>query len=549
MQSNNTKLFNYNQKLAKLRRHKSRVLYLAAAAAVMAGCAGGGSANPPAASAKETAVEHVKDHWYQEMQADLANSSAHFAAINNQSGAAKNVILFVGDGMGLSTVTASRIRAGQKLGKTGEEYQLSFEKFPFSGLMKTYNVDAQTPDSAGTMTAMMSGVKTNSGVIGVGEKTVRSDCQSQQGNELTTMLELAELAGKATGIISTARITHATPAATYAKTAERNWEATAPAGCVDIASQLVHFKENLQKRYPNNHNIDGLEVVLGGGRRNFLPQGKGSKRKDDVNLIQTWQKLYPQGVYVENEQQFNAIGSAAKPIFGLFNASHMQYESDRHNDKDGGEPSLSAMTQKAIAHLKQNPNGFFLMVESGRIDHAHHAGNAYNALEDTIEYANAVQKAFENTDPKDTLIIVTADHSHVFTIAGYPKRGNPILGKVVSVGQDKPALAEDKMPYTTLGYTNGRGFMDLGSITNADVSYSKPINTGRQDLSAVNTTSAGFHQEALVPLSSETHAGEDVGAWASGPGAHLLTGTHEQSILFHVMNRAAAMDAKAAAAK
>ena len=136
---------------------------------------------------------------------------------------AKNVIVFVGDGMGVSTLTAARILAGQKQGQLGEEGYLSFENFPYSALVKTYNVDVQTPDSAGTMTAMMSGVKANAGVVGLDEDVKRKACDQVNGNELVTALELAELKGLATGIVSTARITHATPASTYAKSAHGPW--------------------------------------------------------------------------------------------------------------------------------------------------------------------------------------------------------------------------------------------------------------------------------------------------------------------------------------
>jgi alkaline phosphatase len=196
------------------------------------------------------------------------------------------------------------------------------------------------------------------------------------------------------------------------------------------------------------------------------------------------------------------------------------------------------MTAKAIDVLDNNEKGFFLTVESGRIDHAHHAGNAYNALNDTIELSKAVQVAMDKTSIDDTLIIVTADHSHVFTIAGYPKRGNPILGKVVAVGKTEPSMAADGMPYTTVGYTNGLGYRDLGDETNADASYLEGPAVGRFDLASVDTMSPGFHQEATVPLGAETHAGEDVGVYAIGPGAHLVTGTNEQSYLFHVMDYA-----------
>ena len=178
------------------------------------------------------------------------------------------------------------------------------------------------------------------------------------------------------------------------------------------------------------------------------------------------------------------------------------------------------------------------MVESGRIDHAHHAGNAYGALTEAIEFSNAVQIAIETTDPTETLILVTADHSHVFTIAGYPKRGNPILGKVIGIGKTEPSLATDNMPYTTLGYNNGRGFRNLGNETNSDASYDDAAIAGRQNLTNIDTTTSGYHQETTIPRSSETHAGEDVSLHAKGPGAQLVQGVIEQNMVYHVINQA-----------
>ncbi len=511
--------------------------------------------NDPATSLTSEQLASLSNNaWFSDAQTKLASAQDAASKVVTESGKAKNVILFVGDGMGISTITAARILAGQLQGEMGEDHQLSFETMPYSGFVKTYNVDAQTPDSAGTMTAMASGVKTDVGVIGIDEAVERGNCASGKGHELVTSLELAEIAGKSTGIVSTARITHATPAATYAKSADRNWEdisdmpASESANCEDIASQLVNFEKNLEARF-SGVDVDGIEVVMGGGRRHFLPKDAAFNSADAVsavegdrtdarNLVTEWQTTYPTGTYVMDQTGFDAISDDATKVFGLFNESHMQYEADRGNDI-AGEPSLSQMTEKAINVLDNNDKGFFLTVESGRIDHAHHAGNAYNALNDTIELANAVKVAMENTNPEETLIVVTADHSHVFTIAGYPKRGNPILGKVVGVGQTEPSLAADDMPYTTVGYTNGGGFRDLGNETDADAGYNFAPVTGRVDLSNVDTTAPGFHQEALVPLSSETHAGEDVGVYATGPGAHLVTGTNEQSFLFHVMDFAA----------
>ncbi len=515
----------------------------------------------------ELAAQRAKQNWIQATSVNNLDTVSKLSVtqyktdnvveqqnlVNTLRGQAKNVILFIGDGMGISTVTAARILDGQMKDQLGEENSLSFGRFPFAGLAKTYNVDAQTPDSAGTMTAMMSGIKTDVGVVGIDEDVERGNCDTQDGNELVTALEQAELAGKSTGIISTARITHATPAATYAKAADRNWEDVSDmpeeavqSGCKDIADQLVNFEDYLESRF-DGVDIDGIEVAFGGGRRHFLPRDSAfnspdasssveGDRTDNRDLTAEWQSKYPNGVYVFDQSGFDGIDTeTTERVFGLFNESHMQYSADRENDI-AGEPSLTELTETAINILNNNNQGFFLMVESGRIDHSHHAGNAYGALSDTIEFASAVSRADELTSDEDTLIIVTADHGHVFTIAGYPKRGNPILGKVVSVGSDEPASASDGLPYTTLGYTNGRGFRDFGDAsTNPDATYGFDADTGRKDLTDVNTLSPGFHQEALVPLSSETHSGEDIGIYAKGPGAFLVNGTNEQNMVYHIM--------------
>ncbi|MFT2091226.1 alkaline phosphatase [Paraglaciecola sp. 2405UD69-4] len=514
-------------------------------------------------------VEDAKAAWLEATSTSKTNTtilSSRATTIESIKGQAKNVILFVGDGMGVSTITAARILEGQLNGEQGEDNQLSFESFPFAGLAKTYNVDAQTPDSAGTMTAMMSGVKTDVGVIGVDEDIERGECSTVAGNELFTALELAEIAGKSTGIISTARITHATPAATYAKSADRNWEdisdmpaEAVEAGCMDIAEQLINFETLLEAKV-DNLDADGIEVVFGGGRRHFLPKDAAynstdavseveGDRTDGRDLTSEWQANYASGTYVIDQTGFDAIDTEnTERVLGLFNESHMQYEADRGNDV-AGEPSVSEMTETAINILNNDDDGFFLMVESGRIDHGHHAGSAYNALTDTIAFSDAIAKAVEMTDMSDTLIIVTADHGHVFTIAGYPKRGNPILGKVVNVGATEPATAGDGMPYTTLGYTNGLGFRDFGNETDADATYGFAAAAGRHDLTDVDTTASGFHQEALIPLGSETHSGEDVAVFAQGPGAFLVNGTQEQNMIFHIMDYAADLSGSVEAAQ
>ncbi|MCX4027186.1 alkaline phosphatase [Endozoicomonas sp. SM1973] len=480
----------------------------------------------------------ISDNWFEAGQQAVAK------AVHQQpnTSIARNVILFVGDGMGISTVTAARILDGQLKGKTGEENLLAFERLPYVGLSKTYNTNQQTADSAGTMTAMMTGVKTLAGVISVNQQVARGDCETAKRNKVMTLLEQAEQAEMATGIVTTARITHATPAATYAHSPERGWEddddmpsSAKRAGCKDIARQLIEFP------YGN-----GLEVALGGGRRSFLPDNqvdpeepnKTGAREDGRNLTVEWLTKYNNAQYVWNEQQFMSIKAAnVDHLLGLFNRSHMAFEADRNDDK-GGEPSLSEMTAKAIEILQKNENGFFLMVEGGRIDHGHHAGNAYRALHDTIEFSKAVATAIKMTDARETLVIVTADHSHVFTMGGYPTRGNPILGKVVgnnSKGQPNksPTLAADGLPYTTLGYYSGQG------AANDQSGQRQP---GRMNIVNVNTKSKNYFQEVLLPMSSETHGGEDVAIYASGPWAHLFHGVHEQNYIYHVMAHAAKLN-------
>ena len=436
--------------------------------------------------------------------------------------------------MGVSTTTAIRILDGQRKGMAGEENVLPFERFPHVALSKTYEVNQQVGESAGTATAMMSGRKTNAGFIGVDMYANRGDCASSRQHHLASILELSELAGKSTGIVSTTRLTHATPAAAYAHVPERDWENDRDLseearlnGCRDIASQLIDFPYG-----------DGIEVAMGGGRIKFLPfdvdDPEGADnfegRQDDRDLTGEWLTRYPNSAYVWNKDQFDDIDpQSTDHLLGLFNSDHMQFEADRAEDP-GGEPSLAEMTRKAIEVLRRNPNGYFLMVEGGRIDHGHHDNNAYRALTDGIAFADAIAAAVKMTDPSDTLMIVTADHSHTFIIGGYPTRGNPILGKVItndSRGQVNPfyATVDDGKPYTTLGYLFGPGGAWVGGP--------------RPDLSEVDTEhDKNFLQQSGLPAEDDTHGGEDVAVYARGPGAEKVRGVIEQNRIFDIMKAA-----------
>lgn len=470
---------------------------------------------------------------------------------------AKNVILFVGDGMGVSTVTAARILEGQLRGEPGEENRLFFETFPYLALVKTYNTDLQTSDSAGAMTAIVTGVKTRAGFLSVSQLSKRGDVAHIDKHSLTTIVELSERAGLSTGIVTTTRVTHATPGACYAHAPERWWENDAAlpqgvreTGFPDIARQLLEFSAG-----------DGLEVVLGGGRRNFLPvtspdpeyPDKTGARQDGRNLIEQWLQK-PRAAYVWNRKQLDELDvRGVKHLLGLFEPDHMHYEHDRLTGDGAGEPSLAEMTVKAIEVLAPNDRGYFLVVEGGRIDHAHHETNAYRALTDTIAFADAVRVARRRTRREDTLIVVTADHSNPMTIAGYSARGNPILGKVTDAGASATpnAVVRDALglPFTTLSYANGPGYAGA-SDSQPDGPKRRPHRaagfkpaTSRPDLSAVDTAHPDYLQKCMVPLDECTHAGEDVPLYADGPGAHLFHGVIEQNVIFHVMIEALGLKA------
>ena len=476
--------------------------------------------------------------WFRAGAAQAAGRGAAHAR-------AKNVILFVGDGMSLSTVAAARILDGQRKGAPGEENRLSWENFPSTALSKTYNTDSQTPDSAGTMSAMATGVKTRAGVLSIGQDAKRGDCAGALQSPLVTLWEMSANAGLATGVVTTTRITHATPGATMTHSADRNWENDAEmpagaAGCRDIARQIVESPYAPQ-------------VLMGGGRANFLPATEADPeypnvkglRKDGRNLIADWQQRHPEGRYVWNAAQFAEAPKNA-PVLALFEPSHMHFEHDRDGDK-AGEPSLAEMTRNAIERLRGNPNGFVLLVEGGRIDHAHHLGNAYRALTDTIALSEAVAAANAMTSPDDTLIIVTADHSHTLSFAGYPVRGNPILGKVKGSsgeGSDPSGYATDAtgLPYTTLNYTNGPGYVGASKEQpegpkhfEHKASGYQAAKNGRPDLTHVDTEDPDYMQESIMPLTNETHGGDDVGIWARGPGADAVRGSLEQNAIFHIL--------------
>jgi alkaline phosphatase len=469
----------------------------------------------------------VKDDFWVAGRAALAER----LAVANRPKRAKNVILMIGDGMGIATITAARIYDGQNPGdgkprRSGEENSLSFERLPHTALVKTYNSNAQVPDSAGTASAMNTGVKTRIGTINFGQGQLAEACATPDKLP-RTIAEIAKGQGMAVGVVTTTRLTHATPAAVYGHVPNRNWEgadrafpaADRKAGCADLANQLVGFAPG-----------GGLDLALGGGRARFLPLAGGGLRDDGVDLVAKWQARAPGSRYARDAASFRALKPGGGPVLGLFATDHMTFETDRDA---GREPSLAEMASFAIADLQANSKargnkGYYLMIEGGRIDHAHHATNPYRALTEAQQFSRAVSAVLASVNLDDTLVLVTADHSHVMTIAGYPERGNDILGYIKNAAEGEGggktskegwALDDHGQPMTTIGYANGP--------------FSGP---GLSRL--LPPTDKNYLSDKLHGTDSESHGGEDVALFADGPRSDLVGGVIEQNVIFHIIAEA-----------
>ncbi|XP_072175210.1 alkaline phosphatase-like [Diadema setosum] len=468
----------------------------------------------------------MPDFWNAQARASIDQA----LDIQPNTNQAKNVIVFIGDGLDVSTLVAARIRQGQLDGGDGEGNMLPWDKFSHSGLTKTYSTDQQAADSASTATAIFAGVKTKNGVVGLDDNADRGSCQTTTGSEVLSNLYMARNQGKATGFVTTDSVTGATTAALYAHSPDRNWQCDADiprtqSDCVDIALQLIQ----------NNADIN---VILGGGRQDFLPTSVEDpeyydvmgRREDRADLISQWRDMKgaTNSRYVWDYDSFQAVEpSSTDFLLGLFEPGSMRYASDRQSD-GAGEPSLAEMTEKAISILQRDSDGFFLVVESALIDSSHHEGRAYDALGETLELADAVTMATQMTSFEDTLIVVTSDHANTLGIMGYPTKNNPILGLV-----DNPE-STDRVPYTTLTYLNGPGGE---AVRNA-----WKDGYVRRDYSGVDTESRDWVQDAVIPLAAQTHGGVDVPVYAQGPWSHLFMGMHEQNYVAHVVRYAACLD-------
>ncbi|WP_410488958.1 alkaline phosphatase [Aeromonas hydrophila] len=447
-------------------------------------------------------------------------STALLAALGGatqaQAADAKNVILFIGDGMGPTVLTATRLY------KVGEEGNLEMMKLARSARIKTFSNDAQTTDSAPSMAAYTTGVKMNNEVIAMSSDTKAiapgkdangnkgvNNCASDNGKPVPTILELAKAAGKSVGAVTTTELTHATPAATYSHICHRD-------AAYAIAAQAVPGGAGFNLALG-----DGVDVLMGGGANHWTPYNSTSNKGGRADGRDLTAELTAQGYrYVTTKDDLAGVNSGK--VLGLFSAkSHLDYELDRvAKGAANTQPSLSEMTAKAIDLLSQNSQGYFLMVEGGRIDHALHGTNAKRSLTDAVALDEAVKTALGKVDLKDTLIVVTADHDHTMTINGYSAKGNKVLD-LVKNGDGSTQNDVDGKPFTTLVFGNGPNRPDV-----------------RPTLTSDQVMADDYLQETGVKLGSETHGGGDVMLFADGAGSSRFKGTLDNTKVFGKLKEA-----------
>ena len=381
--------------------------------------------------------------------------------------AVKNVIFLIGDGMGLAHVTLTSYFVGKPL---------EMMKMSYSGLAYTYSANSFVTDSAAAGTALATGYKTFNGMI----------CMTPDGKPVMTLFEAAKKVGKATGVVTTTRVTHATPAAFYAHVKDRDEEK-------EIARQLVVGTT--------------IDVAFGGGMKHFSEELLEKAKANGFTVVTT------------REELLNLDPSAVKRALGIFARSHLSYYVDGED-----RPSLAEMTGKAIEILSKNEEGFFLMVEGGRIDHAAHGNDVVAMIYDTIEFDEAVKVALEFAKKDgDTLVVVTADHEtgglglsngeyaiDVEKLRSYPK---------ISIEKLMREITPDNFKEVIKKYYG----IDL---SDEEVeALKKAFEEG--EYAPSNTIGEIISAHALIGWTTHTHTGIMVPVFAEGPGAEKFTGIME----------------------
>ena len=401
----------------------------------------------------------------------------------------KNVIVFIGDGMGFSIIDLSRIIL------QGKENYLNFETVPTVGIAKTYCANNLITDSAAAGTALACGQKTNKGYLGL----------DTNENILHSLVDICHNMGKSTGVVTNVTITHATPSAYLAHINKRN-------------------ERKIAEQYLKNTNYD---LVLGGGWGYFLPSTeKDSKRNDNLNLLQ---KLYDHNFNVAlNKEDLIKASTENKKLIGMFAPEDLPYRIDRPY-YPSTIPTIVDMTKHAIQFLSKNENGFFLMVEAGKIDWAMHAHDAGTAVQEIADLQEAYQVAldFLAKNP-DTLIIVTADHETSGCALG--------IGKDLNLKKFKKQKASAAY---IASFLNNKSEKEIKKILHKFAHLKKVPNKAMKKLLQKTDSKEWYSPEktkviteliakkAHIGFTTPSHSGQSVGVYATGAGHNAFSGVYE----------------------
>lgn len=437
----------------------------------------------------------------------LIVSAFSFPVAAQDEGQARSVILLISDGAGPNHQMLAEMYAEQILGS--DTY---IRTMPYTAYTSTLNIENNITDSAAAGSALHTGGRYVNGTINVDE----------EGMSRFSIGYAAQEAGKSVGVVSTARLTHATPATVYATVPDRGMEN-------EIAGQLLEFTP---------------DVALGGGIRHFLPEDADGRRDDGRDLTAEFAEAGY--TVVTTGSELNAVDLAnTGQLLGLFTSSHMSYELDRVQ-QELDEPSLAEMTSAALEILGRNENGFFLSVEAARVDHASHSNDTAGMLWDQLAFEDAVRVALEyQAANPDTLVIVTADHDC----------GGFVLGRDDIFSVNLAHLEE----YTcSIEYTMGQIADDMSNVDEVLAACSWTLNEEQQamlDMMPLDTppgetgvsefdSSYAFNwlhfvlvdaqnRGAEVGWTSWTHTATPVFTFAQGPGAEALSGSiHLEDIAF-----------------
>ena len=501
-------------------------------------------------------------YWLRDAQLTVPGNYVIEAQIGNQSGnrkatvrwevfgtapaKARNVILFIGDGLSVAHRTAARILSkGIKEGRFGGE--LAMDDMDHMALVSTAGTDSIITDSANSMSAYTTGHKSCVNALGVYCAANKNPLDHPKVETIAEIVRRAR--GMAVGVVTNTEIEDATPAAMIAHVRRRSE--------YDEIVRMFHEA--------------GPEVIMGGGSLNFLPKSKpGSRRKDEIDYLVRFQEAGYRIVTTKQEMTQAADDGRTAKLLGLFNTTNIDGALDRRILKKGtvarfpDQPDLVDQTQAALKLLARNDKGFVLMVESGRIDKYSHSLDWERAVYDTIMLDNAVKAAKDWAAPRrDTLIIVVADHAHPVSIVGTYDDERP--GQLL---RDKLGIYDDaKFPNYPAADASGYPPSVTASrrIAFAFAAFPDHCDTGKPHLEGENVpavqppgskTSIANEKNCGQPLAarhtgnlpfetqSGVHSGDDVILTATGPGSEQFRGRMDNTRVFRAMATALGLAAR-----